>query len=98
MSEAPRFTVSQFVSVTNQVLETGLSDVVVFGEVSSFKVNQGKWVFFDLKDPESSIGCFMTIYQLGGFPLEDGMKIAVQATPKLTAFGKFSLTINAFIL
>ena len=96
MSEAPRFTVSQFIAVTNQVLETGLSDVVLFGEVSSFKINQGKWVFFDLKDSESSIGCFMTVYQLGNFPLEDGMKIAVQATPKLTSFGKFSLTIKRF--
>jgi exodeoxyribonuclease VII, large subunit len=96
MSEAPRFTVSQFIAVTNQVLETGLSDVVLFGEVSSFKINQGKWVFFDLKDSESSIGCFMTVYQFGNFPLEDGMKIAVQATPKLTSFGKFSLTIKRF--
>lgn len=96
MSEAPRFTVSQFIAVTNQVLETGLSDVVLFGEVSSFKINQGKWVFFDLKDSESSIGCFMTVYQLGNFLLEDGMKIAVQATPKLTSFGKFSLTIKRF--
>ena len=42
MSEAPKFTVSQFVAVTNQVLETGLGDVVVYGEVSSFKINQGK--------------------------------------------------------
>lgn len=96
MSEAPRFTVSQFIAVTNQVLETGLSDVVVYGEVSSFKINQGKWVFFDLKDAESSVGCFMTVYQLGNFPLEDGMKIAIQATPKLTSFGKFSLTVKRF--
>ena len=96
MSEAPRFTVSQFIAVTNQVLETSLSDVVVYGEVSSFKINQGKWVFFDLKDAESSVGCFMTIYQLGNFPLEDGMKIAIQATPKLTSFGKFSLTVKRF--
>ena len=96
MSEAPKFTVSQFVAVTNQVLETGLGDVVVYGEVSSFKINQGKWIFFDLKDAESSAGCFMTVYQLGNFPLEDGMKIAIQATPKLTNFGKFSLTVKRF--
>ena len=96
MSEAPKFTVSQFVAVTNQVLETGLGDVVVYGEVSSFKINQGKWIFFDLKDAESSVGCFMTVYQLGKFPLEDGMKIAIQATPKLTNFGKFSLTVKRF--
>lgn len=96
MSEAPKFTVSQFVAVTNQVLETGLGDVVVYGEVSSFKINQGKWIFFDLKDAESSVGCFMTVYQLSNFPLEDGIKIAIQATPKLTNFGKFSLTVKRF--
>ena len=44
MSEAPRFTVSQFIAVTNQVLETGLSDVVLFGEVSSFKINQSSLI------------------------------------------------------
>jgi exodeoxyribonuclease VII, large subunit len=38
----------------------------------------------------------MTVYQLGNFPLEDGMKIAIQATPKLTNFGKFSLTVKRF--
>lgn len=96
MSEKPRLSVSQFVAISNQILENSLSDVVVYGEVGSFKVNQGKWVFFDLKDQESSVGCFMTVYQLSNFPLEDGMKIAVQATPKLTNFGKFSLTIKRF--
>jgi hypothetical protein len=30
-------------------------EVIVEGEVSSFKVNQGKWVFFDLKDTDHSL-------------------------------------------
>lgn len=62
--------------------------------MSSFKVNQGKYVFFDLKDADASIGCFMTVWQLQ-VPIEDGMKVIVTATPKLTQWGKFSLTVRA---
>ena len=88
------FTPTEFISVVNQTLEYAYSSVVVVGEVSGFKVNQGKWVFFDLKDDESSVSCFMTLWSLRQ-PIEDGMKIAVRAVPKLTKFGKFSLTVNA---
>jgi exodeoxyribonuclease VII large subunit len=62
--------------------------------VASFKVNQGKFVFFDLKDDGGSIGCFMMVWQLR-VPIEDGMKVIVTATPKLTQWGKFSLTVRA---
>lgn len=88
------FSPTEFISVVNQTLEYAYSSVVVVGEVSGFKVNQGKWVFFDLKDDESSVSCFMTLWSLRQ-PIEDGMKIAVRAVPKLTKFGKFSLTVNA---
>jgi exodeoxyribonuclease VII large subunit len=90
--KTPIFSVSDFVALTNQTLESAYSSVVVEGEVASFKINQGKYVFFDLKDETSSVGCFMMLFQLR-FPLEDGMKVVVKATPKLTAWGKFSLTI-----
>ena len=88
------YSVSDFQALTNQILETSFSGVTVEGEVSEFKVNQNKYVFFNLKDEESSIGCFMTVWQLH-YPLEDGMKIIVRATPKLTTWGKFSLTVHA---
>ena len=77
-------------------METAFSGVVVEGEVASFKVNQGKFVFFDLKDEQSSVGCFMMKFALR-FPLEDGMKIRVRAVPKLTNWGKFSLTVQAIM-
>lgn len=35
-------TVSQFIEVCNQSLDYAFADVVVEGEVASFKVNQGK--------------------------------------------------------
>lgn len=88
------YSVSDFQAVCNQIMETAFSGVVVEGEVASFKVNQGKYVFFDLKDEQSSVGCFMMKFALR-FPLEDGMKVRVRAIPKLTNWGKFSLTVQA---
>lgn len=95
-TSSPTFTVSQFVAVCNQVLEYDFPSVKVEGEVASFKVNQGRWVFFDLKEGETSINCFLPLTSLS-FPLRDGMKIRVQAVPKLTRWGKFSLTVNQIL-
>ena len=36
------FTPTEFISVLNQTLEYAYSSVLITGEVSSFKVNQGK--------------------------------------------------------
>lgn len=85
--------VSDAVALINQSLEYAFPTIVVEGEVASFKVNQGKFVFFDLKDIDSSLGCFMMVFNLRT-PLEDGMRLQVVATPKLTAWGKFSLTVR----
>lgn len=92
--EKIRYSVSDFIAITNQTLEYSYPSVEVEGEVASFKVNQGKFIFFDIKDAGGSIGCFMTVWQLR-VPIEDGMKVIVTATPKLTQWGKFSLTVKA---
>jgi len=89
-----RLGVSDFIALTNQTLEYAYPSIEVEGEVAGFKVNQGKFVFFDLKDEGASVGCFMTLWQLRT-PIEDGMKVIVTATPKLTPWGKFSLTVRA---
>ena len=88
-----RLGVSDFIALTNQTLEYAYPNVEVEGEIASFKVNQGKYVFFDLKDENGSIGCFMTLWQLRT-QVEDGMKVIVTASPKLTPWGKFSLTVR----
>ena len=88
------YTVSDFQAVCNQILETAFTGVVVEGEVASYKVNQGKYIFFDLKDDTASVGCFMMLFAQR-FPLEDGMRVRVRAVPKLTNWGKFSLTVQA---
>lgn len=92
--ENPVFRVSDFLASINQTLEYAYPVVAVVGEVTSFKVNQGKYVFFDLKDESGSVGCFMTVWQLRT-PIEDGMKIVVTANPKVTQWGKFSLTVQS---
>ncbi len=96
-TKTPLLSVSDFIALVSQTLDYAFSDVTIEGEVSGFKVNQNKYVFFDLKDGAGSIGCFMTVWQLRQ-PIEDGMKIIVTATPKLTDWGKFSLTIKAIRL
>lgn len=90
----PIFSVSDFIAVVNQTLEYAYPSVSIEGEVASFKVSQGKFVFFDIKDKGGSIGCFMSVWQLR-VPIEDGMKVIVSAVPKLTQWGKFSLTVKA---
>lgn len=91
--ETNLLSVSDFIALTNQTLEYAYPTVLIQGEVSSFNVNQGKFVFFDLKDNTGKIGCFMMLFNLR-IALEDGMKVIVQASPKLTSLGKFSLTVQ----
>src|SRR5690606_37865056 len=82
------------IALTNQNLEYAFQGVAVEGEVAGFKVNQNKYVFFDLKDDNGRIGCDMMVWQLRQ-PIEDGKKVVVTETPNVTAKGKFSLTVRA---
>lgn len=91
---APEFTVSQAVAVFNQILDTATPVITVVGEVANYKINQGKWVFFDIKDETSTLNCFMPLYQLR-MALEDGMKVMLTARPQLTKWGRFSLTVRS---
>ncbi len=92
--ENVQFSVSDFVAVVNQTLDYAYPTVTVVGEVAEFKVNQGKWVSFKLKDDQAVVNCFMSVFQLR-IPLENGMKVLVVANPKLGAKGYFNLTIRA---
>jgi exodeoxyribonuclease VII large subunit len=93
--ENVQLTVSDFVALLNQTLEYAYPTVAVIGEVAEFRISQGKWVSFKLKDADAVIDCFMGIYQLR-IPIEDGMKIMVVAAPRLNPkWGKFSLNVRA---
>ncbi len=87
------FSVSEFLSVVNQTLDYAYPKTYIVGEVSSFKVNQNKWVFFDLKDDQSTLSCFMPLSKLRT-EITDGMKVAVVGYPRVTKWGRFSFTIK----
>lgn len=91
----PLCSVSDFLAVVNQSLEIAFPSIDIEGEVASFKVNQHKWVFFDLKDDSCSVSCFMPVHHLRT-PIEDGMKVIVSAAPKVTNWGKFSITVQQY--
>jgi exodeoxyribonuclease VII large subunit len=86
--------VKEFLSILNETLTFAYPQVTVEGEVSSFKFNQNKWVFFDLKDEDTTMGCFMPKYLLK-VEIEDGMKVRVTGGPKITNWGKFSFTARS---
>jgi exodeoxyribonuclease VII large subunit len=86
-------TPTECVALINQTLEVAYPTVLVEGEVSSFKVSREKYVFFDLKDDEVTLSCFMMAWQLRT-ELEDGMRVQILAAPRLTRWGKFSLTVR----
>ena len=84
--------VSECVKNLNAVLETQV--VLVEGEVQGFRVSQGRWGFFTLKDEQSVIECCMMAFRIR-VPLEDGMTIRVTATPGIHAkSGRFRLTVE----
>ena len=92
------YTVSKLIDHCNAVLTQQFGAVTVEGEVASFKINQGKWVFFDLKDSDgiSTLSCFLPLSRLGA-PLTDGLKVRLRARPSLTKKGRFSLTVQSIL-
>lgn len=86
------YSVSEFVSGVNQLL-AGIP-AVVQGEISNFRVAQNRFVWFDLKDEDSYVSCFMLKFQLDQ-ELEDGMEIQVMGHPGLfKKSGRFHLRVN----
>jgi exodeoxyribonuclease VII large subunit len=92
MNDDITFSVSEFVAILNQTLEFAYPGVTVTGEIANFRVSKNRWVYFDLKDDNSTVKFFGTVYQLPG-PLEDGMMLAVRGTPKLHNLYGFSVNV-----
>lgn len=92
------YTVSELIDHCNFTLDREFGSVLVEGEVASFKINQGKWVFFDLKDADgvSTLSCFLPLSSLG-VALSDGLKVRLRARPSLTKKGRFSLTVRSIL-
>ncbi len=87
----PILSVSEFIEQVNGIIA---GEFIVEGEVSQYKISQGKWIFFDLKDDKAVVNCFATVFNLTQ-PLEDGMKIRIVGYPKIhDKSGRFSVTVQ----
>lgn len=62
--------------------------VVIEGEIAEFNISQNRFVWFTLSDDETSIKCFMMMFQLRQ-PLEDGMQVRLTGSPTLFRKGQF---------
>src|SRR5690349_6817569 len=89
-----RLSVSDFVGLVNQTFEYAMPGAVIVGEVSGYNVRQGKWVRFKLKDEQSSVDFFGSVYQIRQ-PLEDGMTVAVLGRPRLSDKYGFSVSVQS---
>ncbi|HMS23729.1 MAG TPA: exodeoxyribonuclease VII large subunit [Candidatus Saccharibacteria bacterium] len=87
------FGVSDFVAVFNQTINYAYSSVVVLGEVSNLRISRNTWLYFSLKDENSSVNFFGSILKLPA-PIEDGMMLRVRATPQLHPRFGFSLQVE----
>lgn len=85
------FSPTDFVAITNQILDTAFGFSYLEGEVANFRISKNKWVYFDLKDEFSKVQCFGSVYYLPGV-IEDGMKIIVGGRPAL--HNQFGFSIN----
>jgi exodeoxyribonuclease VII large subunit len=88
------FSVAEFIGNVNDIIA---GEFVIEGEISQYKVSQGKWIFFDLKDDRATLNCFSTIFMLPA-PLEDGMRVQVLGYPKVQEkSGRFSFTVQKVV-
>lgn len=88
------FSVSSFISYVNETFKAlwDPQEVAIEGEVSGYKVSQGQWVMFDLKDAEALVSIFCPVWKMG-IPLFDGARVRVFGLPRVyPKFGKFSLS------
>ncbi len=89
----PILSVSEFIEYINLVV--GHKSVKVEGEISGYKVSQGKWAFFDLKDSDSVVSCFCLLYTLR-MQIEDGMQVCVSGKPRVySKSGRFSIFVDS---
>ncbi|MGD9129142.1 MAG: exodeoxyribonuclease VII large subunit [Candidatus Woesebacteria bacterium] len=86
----------------NHMIDThlkALGEVVVEGEISELKINQGKWLFITIKDDRASLNVFAPVYEISTLnALEEGMKVHVYGRPNLhQKSSRFSLNAKQII-
>lgn len=96
MSPELIFSPSDFVDIFNQTIEYAYPRIIIEGEISSYRIAKGKWLYFDIKDEGATLRCFGTVYMLPG-PLEDGMMVQIVCVPRLHPQFNFSLNIQSIV-
>lgn len=86
--------VTEFVSLLNQTFDFAYPSLQIVGELANLRISKNRWVYFDLKDDESSIKFFGSVHMLPG-PLENGMMLSVRGAPKLHNLYGFSVTVQS---
>ncbi|MBU1126100.1 exodeoxyribonuclease VII large subunit, partial [Patescibacteria group bacterium] len=90
-------TVGNYLRLVNETLAMIPAEAItIIGEVVDYRLSQGKWINFDLKDEdeEAKISCFATVFKVQT-PIESGMKVQITGYPKVyERFGKFSLNVE----
>lgn len=84
--------VTQFLTYVNETFKAIWDPqmVALEGEVTGFRISQGQWVNFDLKDETGLVPVFMVLAKLQT-PLQDGMRVRLFGYPKVyPKYGKFS--------
>lgn len=90
------FSVAQFIAYVNDTFKAiwDPAQVAIEGEVTGFRISQGQWVNFDLKDEEALVSVFMVLRNLG-VPLQDGMRVRLYGYPRIyPKYGKFSFSAD----
>ena len=91
------YSVTDFVAICNQVLDTSFGFIQVIGEIANYKISRNKWVYFDLKDQYSSLRFFGSAFNLPG-ELDDGMMVVASGLPQLHPKFGFSVNFHNIIL
>lgn len=90
------FSVAQFIAYVNDTFKAiwDPTQVAIEGEVTGFRVSQGQWVNFEIKDEDALVPVFMVLRNLG-VPLQDGMRVRLYGYPRIyPKYGKFSLSAD----
>lgn len=98
MADRKIFKVSEFNEFINTYLYQ-VGEVVVEGEISEIKVSQNQWLFITIKDKESSVEVFSTVYKISSYDLlEEGMLVHVYGSPGLyKKSGRFSIRAEQIV-
>lgn len=94
----PVLQVSEYLKLANQVLKLNIDGYAfaVEGEIFDYKIKDGKWIMFSLKDendPSAKVGCFATTFKISG-AFEDGMRVRVWGPPAINKWSGFQIEVQ----